>query len=304
MSIRVMLCFCFSIFSRQKGTQSSQRCFKKMTKKFIDIDEVFKSKNPGLFKIIPRFVLSYVKKVVRQKQINHFIDRNGHKHGLDFIDAVIDEFGIKIKINGLENLPESGGCIIAANHPLGGLDALALMQTTAKVRNDFRFIVNDILLQIKNLNDLFIGVNKHGKNSKEALDRIDELYAGSGIVMIFPAGLVSRKQKGVIKDLEWKKSFVVKAKKFHRPIVPVHISGKNTNWFYNLSNFRKKIGIKTNIEMMYLPDEMYKQNNQTIEITFGKPIHWKTFDEQHSDYKWAQLIKEYIYTLTPDSKFE
>jgi putative hemolysin len=135
------------------------------------------------------------------------------------------------------------------------------------------------------------------------LEQIDELYAGTGIVMIFPAGLVSRKQQGVIKDLEWKKSFITKSKKYQRNIIPVRISGQNTNWFYNLSNFRKKIGIKANIEMIYLPDEMYKQNNQTVEITLGMPIPWQTFDEQMSEQAWAQQVKEYIYRMDSSSEF-
>ena len=274
-----------------------------MSKKFIDIDEIFKSKNPKLFRVFPKFIVSYLKRVVHQDQMNDFIDRNGHLFGIDFVNAIITEFGIQIKVKGIENLPQNGGCILAANHPLGGLDAIALMQQVAEKRTDFRFIVNDILLQLKNLGSLFIGVNKHGKNSKEMLEQIDELYSGNGIVMIFPAGLVSRKQQGVIKDLEWKKSFISKSKKYQRNIIPVRISGKNTDWFYNLSNFRKKIGIKANIEMIYLPDEMYKQNNQTVEITFGKPIPWQTFDEQMSEQAWAQQVKEYIYTLDSASQF-
>jgi putative hemolysin len=274
-----------------------------MSKKFIDIDEVFKSKNPKLYKVFPKFIVSYIKRIVHQNQMNDFIDRNGHLHGIEFVNAIITEFGIKVKVNGIENLPASGGCILAGNHPLGGLDAIALMQQVAKKRTDFRFIVNDILLQIKNLERLFIGVNKHGKNSKEMLEQIDELYAGTGIVMIFPAGLVSRKQQGVIKDLEWKKSFITKSKKYQRNIIPVRISGQNTNWFYNLSNFRKKIGIKANIEMIYLPDEMYKQNNQTVEITLGMPIPWQTFDEQMSEQAWAQQVKEYIYRMDSSSEF-
>jgi putative hemolysin len=274
-----------------------------MSKKFIDIDEVFKSKNPKLYKVFPKFIVSYIKRIVHQNQMNDFIDRNGHLQGIEFVNAIITEFGIKVKVNGIENLPASGGCILAGNHPLGGLDAIALMQQVAKKRTDFRFIVNDILLQIKNLERLFIGVNKHGKNSKEMLEQIDELYAGTGIVMIFPAGLVSRKQQGVIKDLEWKKSFITKSKKYQRNIIPVRISGQNTNWFYNLSNFRKKIGIKANIEMIYLPDEMYKQNNQTVEITLGMPIPWQTFDEQMSEQAWAQQVKEYIYRMDSSSEF-
>jgi putative hemolysin len=177
------------------------------------------------------------------------------------------------------------------------LDALALMQVLGLRRRDLKFIVNDILLQIKNLEDLFIGVNKHGKNAAASLDAIDNLYASDKATLIFPAGLVSRKQNGIIKDLTWKKSFIVKAKKHNRKIVPVHIEGKNSNWFYNLSNWRKRLGIEANIEMLYLMDEMYHQHGKTITITFGKPIEPIVFNDSLSDVEWANRLKEHIYII-------
>ena len=187
---------------------------------------------------------------------------------------------------------------------MGGLDALALMQVLGKKRRDVKFIVNDILLQLKNLEDLFIGVNKHGKTAAESLDNIDKLYASEQAALIFPAGLVSRKQNGIIKDLQWKKSFIVKAKKYNRTIVPVHIEGSNSNWFYNLSNWRIRLGIKANIEMFYLMDEMYHQMGKPVTITFGKPISPAVFTDEHSDGEWANLMKEHIYNIAqnPDAE--
>ena len=244
-------------------------------KKFIDIEEIIKSKNPKLLKVLPQFIISYIKRIAHEDHINEFIRLNGHKTSFDFVDAIINEFKPIVSISGLENIPAHGGCTIASNHPLGGLDAMALLQSIGKRRRDIKFIVNDVLLNIKNFENEFIGVNKHGKNSIKTLDLIDSYYNSEQLVLIFPAGLVSRKQgKGIIKDLEWKKSFIVKAKKFKRDIIPVHISGYNSNFFYNLAKLRQKAGIKANIEMFYLIDEMYHQKDKKIHLTFGKPINY------------------------------
>lgn len=266
-------------------------------KKFIDVEEVIRSKNPALLKWLPGFALRYIKRIIHEDHINAFLAENGEKKSFDFVDAIINEFGVNVTVEGLENLPTEGGCIVASNHPIGGLDGIALIQATAKKRKDLKFIVNDLLMNIKNLEDVFVGVNKHGKNTAQVLDQIDTYYAGEGVVIIFPAGLVSRKQNGVIRDLQWKKSFVTKAKKYQRNIIPVHITGKNSNFFYNLSMVRGKLGIKANLEMFYLMDEMYHQLGKNIHIRFGKPIQHTVLTSQYNDGQWADKIKEHIYNL-------
>lgn len=269
-------------------------------KKFIDIDAIFKAKNPGLYRILPRFIFSYLKRVAHQDDINDFISRHGHRQEFDFVDAIIDEFGAHIEVAGTENIPKTGGCIFAANHPLGGLDAMALVQIVGRTRKDIRFIVNDILLQLKNLKGIFIGVNKHGKNTPDIYANLDELYASGSGVLIFPAGLVSRKRNGKIRDLEWRKSFITKARKNKLDVIPVFIKGKNSEFFYNLARFRERIGIKANIEMLYLADEMYRQKNQTITVIFGKPIPHQMFDKSRTDQEWAQLVKEHVYCIAEE----
>lgn len=268
-----------------------------VNKKFIDIDEIFQSKNPGLYRILPGFILKYLKKVVHQEEINSFIDRHGHRQELDFVDAIVDEFGANVVVEGVENIPVSGGCVFASNHPLGGLDAMSMVQMIGRKRTDIKFIVNDILLQLKNLKGIFIGVNKHGKNSTEVHQTLDQWYASGAAILIFPAGLVSRNQNGQIMDLEWRKSFITKARKFKLDIIPVFIGGKNSSFFYNLSKIRKMAGIKANIEMLYLADEMYRQKNKTITVIFGKAIPYTLLDESRSDQEWAQLVKKHVYSL-------
>lgn len=272
-------------------------------KDFIDIDEVFRTKNPRLYSYIPGFILSYLKKIVHQKDINLFIKRNSDKSEFEFVEAIIKEFGAHVEVSGLENIPKTGGFIVAANHPLGGLDALAMIDKIGTIRKDILFVVNDILLQIKNLKGIFVGVNKHGKNSALVFKTLDSLYASGKGVLIFPAGMVSRKKSNKIRDLDWKKSFIINARKNNLPIVPAFIKGQNSTFFYNLSNFRSMIGIKLNIEMLYLADEMYRQKNRTISITFGQPIAGSTFNEELTDFEWAQLFKEHIYNLEKNGPF-
>jgi len=269
-------------------------------KKFIDIDAIFKAKNPGLYRILPRFIFSYLKKVAHQDDINDFIRRHGHRQEFDFVDAIVDEFGANIEVAGTENIPKTGGCIFAANHPLGALDAMTLVHIVGKTRKDIRFIVNDILLQLKNLKGIFIGVNKHGKNTPDIYANLDDLYASGSGVLIFPAGLVSRKRNGQIRDLDWRKSFITKARKNELDVIPVFIKGKNSEFFYNLARFRERIGIKANIEMLYLADEMYRQKNQTITVIFGKPIPHQIFDKSRTDQEWAQLVKEHVYCIAEE----
>jgi len=228
--------------------------------------------------------------------MNYYLINFGHLMGVDFIDVVLKDMNTKLEIRGLENVPEKGKCLVASNHPLGGLDGLALMLAVSKVRKDILFPVNDILLNIKTLEVLFIPINKLGSNAQN-IQILNDTFASEKLICYFPFGLVSRKKNGKIMDLEWKTTFLTKARKFERDIIPTHISGRNTNFFYNLANLRKKLGIKANIEMMFLPDELVKQSNQTLTITFGKPVPYQFFDKRHSVAEWAELIRQYVYLL-------
>ncbi len=263
---------------------------------YIDLDKIIKEKSPTMDKLLPGFVKSYLKRIIHQDEFNSYIKKFGHLMGTEFIEASINELGAKIEIEGLENIPPTERCIVASNHPLGGLDGVALMLVISKVRPDIAFPVNDILMNVKNLAPLFIPINKHGSNA-ENIKIINDTFASNKLICYFPFGLVSRKNNGVIKDLHWKTTFITKSKRFKRMIIPAHISGRNTNWFYNLSNFRKKIGIKANLEMLYLVDEMMKQAGKTIKFTFGKPIPHTTFDKRYKNDEWAELMRQYSYKL-------
>ncbi|MDF2159294.1 1-acyl-sn-glycerol-3-phosphate acyltransferase [Algoriphagus sp. CAU 1675] len=268
-----------------------------MAKKFIDVEKAIGSKNPSLLRWMPGFALSYIKRVVHEDWMNQLMVKLSPLHGIDFVNGLIEELKLEVELVGEEHIPKTGGIIIAANHPLGGLDGIAMMYAMGKIRPDIRFIVNDILMAIENFKPIFIPVNKLGRNSSETLELVEKTYAGDFAVLIFPAGLVSRKSDKGIRDLEWKKSFISKAKKYKKDILPCFIEGKNSKFFYNLANWRKKFGIKANIEMFYLVDEMYKQQGQTIRITVGEAVSFQKFDKSRTDAQWAEIIKEQVYQL-------
>lgn len=263
---------------------------------FLDLDSVIVAKNPRLLRILPRFVLNYLKKVIHQDDLNEIVLNNRHLDGIEFLDACIKGFGVKIRYHGLENVPADGRWIVASNHPLGGLDGIALIWVIGKIRKDIVFPVNDLLMNIPNLKDLFIPINKHGSNVGN-VRVIEDSFASDKAMLYFPAGLCSRKQKDGICDLEWKKSFITKARTYKRDIIPCYISGRNSNWFYNLARFRAFLKIKSNIEMLYLVDEMFKQHDKEIVITFGKPISYTIFDKKKTDVSWAQILKNHVYSL-------
>lgn len=265
-------------------------------KKFIDVSKVIAEKAPKLKKWMPKFVLVWLKQKLHEDEINQLMHELKDEYGLEFNKKGLEKFGAKIETVNSHHVPKTGGIIVAANHPLGGLDGMALIKAVGDVRKDVRFVVNDVLDNLKNYGDVFVGVNKISSTSARSLRVMENILNSEDAVIFFPAGLVSRKQKGQIKDLVWKKSFVTQAIDHKRQIVPVYIEGENSKFFYRFANIRKNIGIKANIEMLFLPDEMFKQKGQTIKIHFGKPFDSALLDNKKSHRAWAAHIKQYVYS--------
>ncbi len=273
----------------------------------IDLDAIFKKKSPRLYRFLPGFVLGWMKRIVHQADMNQILDDSEGISDAAFAKFVIEN-GIKIKLSskGRENIPETGGCIIAANHPLGGIDGMALVVEVEKVRSDQRFIVNDILMNLPKFNTVFVGVNKVGTAGRQQLVDVENLYRKREYaVLVFPAGLCSRMINGKVQDLPWSKAFVARSQKYQLPIVPVHVKARNSARFYSINLWRRRLGIKANLEMMFLPDEMFRQRGKKIEITFGKPIPPETFTKDIEPVDWAERLRAYVYRLekTPELTF-
>ena len=265
----------------------------------IEIRKVFFEKNPKLARLLPGFLFSWLERVIHQKEINVFLKDHGLKQGLPFLEEVLNFFNVKVEVHGLENIPTDGRYLFVSNHPLGGFDGIILMKTLATQFGNVKVIVNDILMNIPNLQPYFLPINKHGHQNKSSALEIDSAFNSNIPILSFPAGLCSRRIKGQITDLEWKKNFISKSVEFKRDVVPIYFDGRNSSFFYNLSNFRMAVGINANIEMLYLVDELFKHRNGLFKVYFGKPIDFKTFDSTKNYTQWANEIRKLSYILKP-----
>lgn len=263
----------------------------------IDVASVLKTRASKTK--VPKFLVNYLRRIVHEDEFNQFFKENPDLKNLDFIEAAFNYLGIKLKVEGEENLPpKDGRYIFASNHPLGGLDGIATGYVIGKHYDGrVRFFSNDLMMFLTPMKEMFIPVNKFGNQAKGHAEMMQQLYESENNLVTYPAGMCSRKTKGEICDLEWKKNFITKAVEYKRDVIPVYFNGRNSNFFYNLANLRKFLGIKFNIEMMYLPDEMFKQRNKQFTIKIGKPIPWQTFDKSKSHAKWAEWVKELVYKL-------
>jgi putative hemolysin len=263
----------------------------------IDVRKVFHSKNPKLSNLLPGFVFRYLERIAHQNDINDFLERHGDKYGLAFARAAIQEFNVSVTLEGEENLPREGHFIFASNHPLGGFDGMILIDVITRIYGEVRSLTNDILMNVANMTDLFVPINKHGKQASEAAAILDAAFRSDIQILTFPAGLVSRYVGGRVMDLEWKKSFITKSVQYKRDVIPVYFHGRNSNFFYAFYRVRKFLGIKTNLEMFYLVDETFKHRNKSFRITFGKPIPHQTFDRSKTHAEWAEWVKGRVYGL-------
>ncbi|MBR5911380.1 MAG: glycerol acyltransferase [Bacteroidales bacterium] len=270
----------------------------------IDLRKIFNAKVPKLMKYMPNFLFRRIQRLLHEDDINEILTKYADKQGLDFVNALIADFNLELELKGIDNLVASDRIVVASNHPLGGLDGIALIGAVGNHRGETQTPVNDFLMFVKNLQPIFIPVNKVGSstaNREENLRLFNETFESDKTICYFPFGLCSRKtDDGTIVDLDWKKTFVSKSKAFRRDIVPVHIEGRNSNFFYNLSRWRKKLNIKANIEMAFLVDEFFKQRNKKLTISFGKPIPYATFDQRFTDAQWAEKLRTFSYQLAND----
>ncbi|WP_436514800.1 1-acyl-sn-glycerol-3-phosphate acyltransferase [Ekhidna sp. To15] len=272
-------------------------------KKFVEVRKLIAEKNPALLRWLPGFLIRWVERIIHQEQVNAFMAKNEGADAFDFCENTVNLLKQKLSITGIDNIPPyPESCIFVANHPFGGMDAITIIHLLKDVRPDITFIVNDLLMALTNLKEKFVGVNKVGRSAAQSLQKVEEQFASGTATFLFPAGLVSRKINGEIMDLEWKKTFVTKAKKYKKPVIPVHIDGRLTKRFYRLARIRKFLGIKLNIEMFFLVDELFKQENKEVNIVIGEPVSPETFTREKSDVEWAQWMKNEVYKLKESQK--
>ena len=270
-------------------------------KKTIDVEQVLKSKMGAKAKWVPRPVVKWLKHIVHEDWLNQFLWDNRDLKGTPWLEACVKYVDMHVEVKGLENLPaKDDGKLytFVSNHPLGGIDGVTLGSIIGRQYDDrFRYLVNDLLMNLPGLAPLCIPINKTGSQSRNFPARVEAGFASDNHIMMVPAGICSREQNGVIRDLAWKKTFVTKSVQTHRDVVPIHFGGQNSKFFYRLANICKRLGIKFNVAMLFLVDEMYKNRGKTFPVTIGKPIPWQTFDKSKTPAQWAQYVQDEVYKL-------
>lgn len=281
----------------------SKSLSKEKPSEIINLDEILAKKLPN--KRIPKLVKRYLKKIAHLEEINNYLARVSELDSVPFMRETIKFLNVDFEIFGLEKLKDQR-YTFAANHALGGIDGFSIPYFVAtKFKNrGIVLLSNNILQYLKPLKKISIPINKVGNRSqnRDIPILLSKAFQSQDNMVIYPAGTCARKINGKITELPWSKTFITKSIESKRDVVPVWFNGKNSNFFYALSNFRKKIGIKANIEMLYLADELFKNKNKTFQITFGDPIPYQFFDKSKTAKEWAQYVREESIKLSKISK--
>ena len=268
--------------------------------KTVDIDKVLKSKMGKNAKWVPGCLVSWLKRIIHQDEMNRYLWESRHLTGTEWLESTVDYLKTTLVVKGRENLPDPNDgrlYTFVSNHPLGGEDGVALGAVIGRHYDGrFRYLVNDLLMNLPGLAPVCIPINKTGKQSRNFPAMVETGFQSDYHMLMFPAGLCSRKKNGVIHDIPWKKTFVTKSVEYQRDVVPIHFSGENSKFFYRLANFSDRF-LPFNLAMIFLVDEMYKNVGKTFEVKIGKPIPWQTFDKSRTPSEWAQYVQDIVYHL-------
>ena len=271
-----------------------------ITEKTIDLDNILRSKMGSKAKWVPRPLVWWLKRIIHQDEVNKYLWESRHLTGTEWLEECVRYLDATLDIVGEENLPaKDDGRLytFVSNHPLGGEDGVALGAIIGRHYDGrFRYLVNDLLMNLPGLAPLCIPINKTGKQSRDFPKMVEAGFQSDNHMLMFPAGLCSRRKKGVVEDIAWKKTFIAKSVEYQRDVVPIHFGGQNSNFFYRLANFSDRC-LPFNLAMLFLVDEMYKNVHKTFRVAIGKPIPWQTFDKSKTPMEWAQFVKEQVYKL-------
>lgn len=271
-----------------------------MATQVIDLDKILQEKMGSRAKWVPRFLVEWLKRTIHQDWVNAFIIQEGDKQGVEWLQDTLTYCGITLDIKGMENLPpaDAAPCTFVSNHPLGGADGVALGAILGPVyEGHIKYLVNDLLMNLHGLAPLCIPINKTGSQSRSFPAMVQAGFSSDNHMLMFPAGLCSRLIDGRVQDLPWRKTFIQKSVETHRDIVPIHFSGQNSPRFYRIARWCQRLGLKFNLAMLFLPDELYKAHGNCYTVHIGKPIPWQTFTKEKTTTEWAAEVRRRVYEL-------
>ena len=269
--------------------------------KTIDIDKILSAKMGSKARYVPGFLVRWLKKTLHEDEVNRYLGQSRHESGTEWLEECVRYLDMTLDIVGAENLPDKNDgklYTFVSNHPLGGADGVALGSIIGRhYDGNFRYLVRDELLWLPGLKPVSIGINKTGHQSRRFPEMVEAGFKSDNHMLMFPAGLCSRKINGKIHDIPWKKTFITKSVEYHRDVVPIHFGGRNSDRFYRIANICKALHLKLNLATLFLVDEMYRNVHKTFRVAIGKPIPWQTFDKSKTPMEWAQFVEESVYKL-------
>ena len=184
---------------------------KESVEKTIDIKRILKDKMGSKARFVPCFLVAWLKKIIHEDEVNRFLWENRNLKGTEWLTACVQYLDMTLDIVGAENLPDKNDgklYTFVSNHPLGGQDGVSLGSIIGRhYDGKFRYLVNDLLLNLPGLKPVSIGINKTGKQSRDFPRMVEAGFNSDNHLLMFPAGLNSRRINGEIHDLPWKKTW-------------------------------------------------------------------------------------------------
>jgi putative hemolysin len=265
----------------------------------LDLGEIIKQKSPETIeRMHPYFSTLFIKiieKIVKLDEINKFLEKS-NQTDFDFIDELFEyvDFSYSVSSKDKKNIPSQGKLICVSNHPLGALDGLALLSVIGEVRQDVKIVANDILMNLDNLEDLFLAYNVFSQSAqKENIKNIVSALERDEAVIFFPAAEVSRFSHRGIRDSKWHNGALRFAQKYNCPILPIHIKGRNSIPFYIMSL------INRSLSTLMLPRQIFSKRRRKISIQIGSPISGDVISQKIVNLKeMNKLLKKHVYRLS------
>jgi putative hemolysin len=264
----------------------------------VSIESYFTHNYPSFEKlpqIVRSAIVTFFKNLFHENEINEFIVENRHLDSFGFIESILERFNLDISINKnqLTRIPSYGKVVIIANHPLGALDALALLNVIKDVRKDVKIVASKFLSEFENVKELLIPIeNVRGKMDRSSVEAIYEALKQEKAVIIFPSGEVSRARPNGVKDTKWRSGFLRVAQKMQAPILPIFIDAKNSKSFYFLSMLNKSLATAT------IPHEMFKYQDKTIAFSIAKSIPYESYHIPTLPFlNRVKLLRKHFYQV-------
>ncbi|HEY2623740.1 MAG TPA: lysophospholipid acyltransferase family protein [Dyella sp.] len=263
----------------------------------LSVEQTLTERLPWLAQhpLIRRPVAGMLGRLADQNGFNRTLDAIGEAEGFDCVERVLEILGVSYFVNPREreNIPVEGGVLIVANHPVGMMDALTLLQLVGSVRSDVRILANDWLMSIPQLQKLLLPVDVFGKGAASRMRAIYRALENGEALIVFPAGEVSRMSPSGLSDGRWADGFARLALHSRVPVLPIHVAARNSAMFYGLSMLAKPLSTAM------LPREAISPVSRRIGFSVGALVSADELEQRSggSAKRAAKLMRRHVYRV-------